>query len=77
MLSALLFGGAYPEERLRILERFYTMKPQLIERFYSGRSTSYDKFRILAGIPPIPIPRALGTITGFGRQPAPLKFSGV
>ena len=77
MLSALLFGGAYPEERLRILERFYTMNPQLIERFYSGRSTAYDKFRILAGIPPIPIPRALGTITGLGRQPAPLKFSGV
>ncbi|MEI6641524.1 MAG: lycopene beta-cyclase CrtY [Novosphingobium sp.] len=77
MLSALLFGGAYPEERLRILERFYTLNPQLIERFYSGRSTRFDKFRILAGIPPIPIPRALGTITGLGRQPAPLNFSGV
>jgi lycopene beta-cyclase len=77
MLSALLFGGAYPEERLHIMERFYRMNPQLIERFYSGRSTAYDKFRILAGIPPIPIPRALGTITGLGRQPAPLKISGV
>ena len=77
MLSALLFGGAYPEERLRVLERFYTLDPQLIERFYSGRSTLFDKFRILAGVPPIPIPRALGTITGLGRQPAPLKFSGV
>ena len=77
MLSALLFGGAYPEERLHVLERFYTLDPQLIERFYSGRSTLFDKFRILAGVPPIPIPRALGTITGLGRQPAPLKFSGV
>lgn len=77
MLSTLLFGAAYPEERLRILERFYTLDPQLIERFYSGRSTSFDKFRILAGVPPIPIPRALATLLGLARQPAPLQFSGV
>jgi lycopene beta-cyclase len=77
MLSTLLFGAAYPEERLRILQRFYTLDPQLIERFYSGRSTPFDKFRILAGVPPIPIPRAAGTLMGLWRQPSSLKFSGV
>lgn len=77
MLSTLLFGAAYPEERLRVLQRFYTLDPQLIERFYSGRSTPFDKFRILAGVPPIPIPRAAGTLLGLWRQPARLEFSGV
>lgn len=77
MLSTLLFGAAYPEERLRILQRFYKLDPGLIERFYSGRSTPFDKFRILAGVPPIPIPRAAGTLLGLWRQPAPLVFSGV
>ncbi|MFM9937439.1 MAG: lycopene beta-cyclase CrtY [Novosphingobium sp.] len=76
MLSAMLFAAAEPEGRRRVLQRFYRLSPQLIERFYSGRSTSFDKFRILAGIPPVPISRALGVLTGLGKQPAPLRFTG-
>lgn len=76
-LSALLFAAAEPEARYHMLQRFYRLQPKLIERFYSGRSTPFDKFRILAGNPPVPISSALGVLTGLGKQPAPLNFNGV
>jgi lycopene beta-cyclase len=76
-LSALLFAAAKPAGRYRVLERFYRLDPQLIERFYSGRSTPFDKFRILAGIPPVPISSALGVLTGLGQRPKPLNFAGM
>ena len=74
-LSALLFAAAEPDGRYRVLQRFYRLDPALIERFYSGRSTPFDKFRILAGIPPVPISRALGVLTGLGKQPLPLQIA--
>jgi lycopene beta-cyclase len=77
MLSAMLFAAAEPEGRRHVLQRFYRLDAGLIERFYSGRSTAFDKFRILAGIPPVPISRALGVLTGLGKQPVPLNQSGM
>jgi lycopene beta-cyclase len=62
MLDTMLFRAAYPHERYRIMERFYTLPEPLIARFYAAQSTSLDKLRILTGKPPIPIPRALGAI---------------
>ena len=62
MLDKMLFRAAEPEERYRILERFYRLDPQLVRRFYAGRSTVFDKARILTGKPPVPIPRALRAI---------------
>ena len=62
MLDKMLFRAAEPEERYRILERFYRLDPQLVRRFYAGRSTMFDKARILTGKPPVPIPRALRAI---------------
>ena len=62
MLDKMLFRAAEPEERYRILERFYRLDPQLVRRFYAGRSTLFDKARILTGKPPVPIPRALRAI---------------
>jgi hypothetical protein len=43
MLAAMLFKAAEPQERYRILERFYRLDPQLIGRFYAGHSTLFDK----------------------------------
>ena len=63
MLDKMLFKAAEPEERYRILERFYRLDPRLIGRFYAGRSTMTDKARILSGKPPVPIGRALRAIT--------------
>ncbi|MFN4134134.1 MAG: lycopene beta-cyclase CrtY [Novosphingobium sp.] len=75
-LSALLFAGAEPQDRYRVLERFYSLRHGLIERFYAGRTTVLDKARILAGRPPLPITRALGVLTGLGARPRPLSHSG-
>lgn len=75
-LSALLFAGAEPHLRYRVLERFYSLNHKLIERFYAGRPTALDKCRILAGKPPLPITRAIGVLTGLGGRPKPLSLSG-
>jgi lycopene beta-cyclase len=62
MLDRMLFRAAEPEERYRILERFYRLDPRLVRRFYAGQSTMMDKARILTGKPPVPIARALRAI---------------
>jgi lycopene beta-cyclase len=62
MLNRMLFRASAPHERYKILEHFYTMKPDLIARFYAGKSTAMDKLRILSGKPPVPIGKALSAI---------------
>jgi lycopene beta-cyclase len=62
MLNRMLFRGADGNDRYKILERFYKLKPSLIERFYAGNTTNGDKLRILTGKPPIPIGRAITAI---------------
>lgn len=59
MLTTMLFKAAAPEERFRVFERFYTLPPGLIERFYAAQPTLYDKVRILLGRPPVSIARAV------------------
>lgn len=62
MLATLLFDAAEPAGRHRILERFYTLDPSLIARFYAGKTTLYDKARILIGKPPVPIRGAIAAL---------------
>jgi lycopene beta-cyclase len=62
MLDKMLFRAADPDERYRVLERFYRLDPQLVRRFYAGRSTLFDKVRVLTGKPPVTIPRAMRAI---------------
>jgi len=64
MLDTMLFRAAEPEQRYRVLERFYRLRPGLIGRFYAGRSTLADKARVLAGKPPVPISRAIKVLAG-------------
>ncbi|MBJ6122846.1 lycopene beta-cyclase CrtY [Sphingomonas mollis] len=64
MLDTMLFKAAEPAERYRVLERFYTLSPRLIGRFYAGQSTMTDKARVLTGKPPVPISRAVRAILG-------------
>ncbi|WP_022683315.1 lycopene beta-cyclase CrtY [Sphingobium bisphenolivorans] len=59
LLGKMLFGAAKPEQRWRIFERFYRLSPDLIGRFYAGRSTWADRIRILCGKPPVPITGAM------------------
>lgn len=75
-LAAMLFAAAEPAMRYRVLERFYRLDRQLIERFYAGRLTALDKARILVGKPPVPIGKAIGVLTGLGARPQPLSLAG-
>ena len=73
LLTTMLFSAALPPERYRILQRFYRLPEGLIERFYGGRTTTADAFRILAGRPPVPIGAAIASLAGCGRPLAPLN----
>jgi lycopene beta-cyclase len=59
LLNRMVFRAATPAQRFVIYQRFYKLRAPLIERFYAGRSTGFDKLRVLAGKPPVPIGRAL------------------
>ncbi len=59
LLNRMSFRAAEPLERFLIYQRFYRLRSGLIERFYAGKSTLFDKARILAGKPPVSIGRAL------------------
>ena len=65
LLNRMLFHGASPTERYRVLEHFYRLPEPVIRRFYAGTLTFADKARILSGRPPVPVVRALKAI--FGR----------
>lgn len=54
-LGRMLFSGAPPRNRFRIFERFYRLSEPLVERFYAGKSSMFDRARVLIGKPPIPI----------------------
>jgi lycopene beta-cyclase len=58
-LNRMMFLAAEPEDRFRVLERFYRLPLGLTQRFYAGRLTWWDKIRLLAGRPPVSVRRAL------------------
>jgi len=66
----MLYLAAEPQRRYRVLERFYTLREPLITRFYAGRLTAFDGFRILAGVPPVPVGAAIKALmdTKAGRS---------
>jgi lycopene beta-cyclase len=72
MLTRMLYGAARPDQRYKVLERFYGLSEPLIERFYAGQSTGADALRILAGKPPVPIGAAIASLMGHGRPLSPL-----
>lgn len=59
----MLFDAAAPDQRYKVLQRFYTMSQPLIERFYAGVSPVRDQARILMGKPPVPVGRAMGCVS--------------
>jgi lycopene beta-cyclase len=73
LLNRMLFRACAPEDRYKVLERFYRLSPGLIQRFYAARLTRFDKARILIGKPPVPISAAIkciGESSVFGGQDA-------
>ena len=67
LLDRMLFRAARPEQRYKVLERFYRLPQPLIERFYAAGSSLADKARILAGKPPVPMGAALACLVEKGR----------
>ena len=62
LLNRMLLRAARPERRYRVLEHFYRLDPELVARFYAGRSTWRDRIRILSGWPPVRIDKALAAL---------------
>ena len=52
LLNRLLFDAMAPTERYRVLERFYRLPQDTIERFYALDTTPMDRARIVCGRPP-------------------------
>ena len=59
LLCRMLYRAAQPDQRYKVLARFYKLPQPLIERFYAGVSPLKDRARILMGKPPVPIGKAL------------------
>jgi len=59
LLDTMLFRAAEPEQRYRVLQRFYRLDPALVQRFYAAESTRADQLRVLSGRPPVPVHRAV------------------
>nr|WP_298930579.1 lycopene beta-cyclase CrtY [uncultured Erythrobacter sp.] len=70
LLGRFLFFAAKPDKRVNVFQRFYSLREGLIERFYTGKSTAFDRVRVLWGDPPVSIPRA---ITAMFKRGKPLK----
>ena len=63
LLNRMLFKACEPDQRYKVLERFYRLRAPLIQRFYAARLSLWDKARVLIGKPPVPISRAVGYLT--------------
>jgi lycopene beta-cyclase len=62
LLNRLMFIVAKPQQRLAVMQRFYTLSESLIRRFYACDLTFYDKARILIGKPPVAFFKAFTVI---------------
>lgn len=59
LLNRMMFRAAQPDQRYRVLQRFYGLPSPLIERFYANQLRLTDRVRILSGKPPVPLLAAL------------------
>lgn len=68
LLNRMLFYAAPPLQRYRVLQRFYKLPQQLIERFYAAQLTWLDRLRILTGKPPVPVLSAFRAAMQTGKE---------
>jgi lycopene beta-cyclase len=61
LLNRWLFRAITPNQRFRMLERFYRLPEPTIARFYALQMTAMDRARIVCGRPPqgLSLPDAL------------------
>lgn len=63
LLNRMLFRAAKPQNRYKVLQRFYGLSEGLVARFYRNRLTKADKLRLLIGKPPVPISKAVSNLS--------------
>lgn len=59
LLNRMLFLAAQPSQRYTVLEHFYRLPKDTVNRLYAGRPNLVDRFRILSGKPPVPVSSAI------------------
>lgn len=59
LLNRMLFRAGRPDQRVRVLQRFYRLNARLITNFYATSLTLANRTRLLTGKPPVPISEAL------------------
>jgi len=59
LLNRMLFLAGRPDQRWRVMQRFYHLRAPLIARFYAGSPTLLDKLRLVSGKPPVPVGEAI------------------
>ena len=62
LLNRLLFVAAEPHARVHVLEQFYRRPAPLIARFYAAQLNWFDRWRLLAGRPPVPVRKAIAQL---------------
>jgi len=68
-LNRMLFLAAEPADRYKVLQRFYRLPVDLIQRFYKGDLKATDLLQILLGKPPVPIGKALVQLFARSKKP--------
>lgn len=68
LLNRMLFLAGKPDNRWRVMQRFYGLPDETIARFYAGNLTLADKARILTGKPPVPVFQALRAAFNTGNE---------
>ncbi len=63
LLNRMLFKAGTPQERYKVLQRFYRLDEELVAGFYRGDITFRQKARILSGKPPVPIGAAIHNLS--------------
>lgn len=63
LLNRMLFFASEPSLRYLVLQKFYELPDDVVQRFYSGRSTWGDRIRLLTGKPPVALHRALQSLS--------------
>jgi len=59
LLNRMLFRAGHPDQRYKVLERFYGLSEDIITNFYAAELTLVQKARILIGKPPVPVTEAI------------------
>jgi len=59
-LNRMLFRATEPENRFKVLQKFYQFSEDFIGRFYAGQMKSMDHIKMFTGRPPVSITKAVG-----------------